>query len=279
MSHGKPSSKYSSKQCVCISILVALVVVSLLGTAFFVVKVYFLPELQKHHKTSAPLGKVDGSGGSGSSNLASAEIDSDDHDSELVMALVIAIAAVLSSLPIPTLYTVCCIGAGFALGFVKAALVVVPSVSFGIILMFAASRMWLHDFTSNFIRRKNPRLHNMVHAASTRWPIVLLRLTPIPFAIQTMLWGSCSKVPFNVFFPWSMLVVAPQVVLFNYIGASTNNLTQTLNTRSPAEIGILVVGLVVLGLGYVLLTRWAKGQVERAECQAEMANATGPNIL
>ncbi len=268
------------RQFYCMVVVVVVAIALIIGTGLFLVKTYFLPELerQRHHLNIAAGRNGDGSQGS-SSSIGSPNgrhpIPSDptDRDSDAVQKLnerafliIIGAAGMLASLPIPTLYTVTCIGAGFALNdFPKAFAVLLPSILLGIALMFAASRRWLHNLMSGMIRRRYPALHRLVHASQGKGLIVMLRLTPVPFSLQTMLWGSCSTIDFSVFFPWTLIVVVPQVALLCYFGSQTTNLSQTLNTRNPIEMILLGVGVIVSVVGYWRLSAWAKREVQRSE--------------
>jgi len=292
----------------CLILLIAVLLVSLIGCALFVVKSYFLPQLQRHrnrglHKAShqhhkTPAGgdvnkandgdfpAAEGQDGKGETDKkdntkgdkdATSNGDDEDDSGDFAIAVLIFFAALLASLPIPTLYTATCIGSGFALGFKQAILVVIPAVALGIAGMFVVSRKCLHDITSSWIKRSYPGVHRMCHSAASAGPIVIMRFTPIPFAIQTMLWGSCSPVPFKTFFPPTIMVVAPQITMFAWFGASTTNLAQALNTRNPMELVILGgLGLGFL-LGYRRLSAWARAHMAHEQEMAP-ASPTEPTV-
>jgi uncharacterized membrane protein YdjX (TVP38/TMEM64 family) len=263
-------------------VVVVVAIALIIGTGLFLVKTYFLPELerQRHHLNVAAGHTAGGSQGSSSaenggpatghhplpSDPTERESDAVQKLNEKAFLIIIGAAGMLASLPIPTLYTVTCIGAGFALNdFPKAFAVLLPSILLGIALMFAASRRWLHNLMSGMIRRRYPALHRLVHASQGKGLIVMLRLTPVPFSLQTMLWGSCSTIDFSVFFPWTLIVVVPQVALLAYFGSQTTNLSQTLNTRNPIEMILLALGVIVSVVGYWRLSAWAKREVQRSE--------------
>ena len=266
------SRRATEWRCLISALTAVLCLIGVIAVGLFIVKVYFLPELQKHHRNGR--GKVTGAGSS-SGEGRSTQTDPDD----VLFGIIIGLAALLSSLPIPTLYTVTCVGGGFAMGFWNSLIPLLPCSAIGVAVMFAASRRWLHDLTNSYIRRTYPNLHRTVEVVQRPGPIMIMRLTPIPFAMQTMLWGSCSTVGFSTFFPATMAVVVPQVAMFAYIGASTSNLTQTLNSRSPAEVVIVVVGILILIIGSFKVSQWAKDQVAKAERERERQTTGGESSV
>ena len=181
-------------------------------------------------------------------------------DANNVSPLHLVIAALFcmsASLPLPGIYTVSCFGTGHLLGPWFGTAVAVPSVLLGMMIAFYATRYCCKAQVWRFLeRRVVAHPHGVIHkfmltaavCPRAQWRIImLLRLTPVPFALQTTLWATATHVlPWKPYFVATSVVVAPHIATMVVVGANVVDLAAWLRRSGPTEFALVACGVVAL---------------------------------
>jgi uncharacterized membrane protein YdjX (TVP38/TMEM64 family) len=174
-----------------------------------------------------------------------------------VKAVVIMTSAFFAAFPIPTLFTLTCVGSGFILGFTLGVCCAVPGVLIGMVVCFAVCRHAMRDAGQAFVVQRFPLLANVARDNSYT-AIIALRFMPIPSSFQTVFWACCTAVETFDFSLASSAVLVPHIALLVHIGASSPDLVAALKQRNGAPVAYLAAAVSVFVAVWWLGARWAK---------------------
>jgi uncharacterized membrane protein YdjX (TVP38/TMEM64 family) len=167
------------------------------------------------------------------------------------------------------------LAAGAIFGLFTGMVVVSLASNLGAALAFLISRYLARERVAAYVQR-HPRFEAIDRAVTEGgWKIVaLLRLSPaVPFNLQNYLYG-LTGIRFWTCVLTSWLAMLPGTFLYTYLGyLGRTGLVATAGqerTRSPAEWGMLMVGLLATVLVTVYVTRLARRALRQ---HADLAGA------
>lgn len=165
------------------------------------------------------------------------------------------------------------LGAGVVFGVVTGSLVVIVSATLGATAAFLIGRYLARDWVSRQIEG-NEKFKAIDEAVATEgWKIVgLTRLSPIfPFNLLNYAYG-VTQVSLRDYFLASFFGMMPGTVMYVYIGSLAGDLA-TLGsegrTRTPAEWGLYVVGLLATVAVTVYVTKVARKALQQKVFEEE----------
>jgi uncharacterized membrane protein YdjX (TVP38/TMEM64 family) len=154
------------------------------------------------------------------------------------------------------------LGAGVLFGVIKGAIIVSIASTLGATCAFLVGRHIARDWVSKKIQ-SNPKFQAIDEAVAREgWKIVgLTRLSPIfPFNLLNYAYG-LTRVSLRDYFFASWIGMMPGGVMYVYIGSLAGKIARIggeERSRTPAEWGLYIVGLIATAAVTVYITRIAR---------------------
>jgi len=169
--------------------------------------------------------------------------------------IIVAVGEIIAGLPLPNLFTLFAMFAGFAYGWWKAFVVCFPSAVVGYCVGFLFCRRFLRERVKKMMQEEFEFFEDvdeMIEQEGFKL-VFLLRFSPIPFGILNMLLAT-TRIPFGTFVLAGIVPTGIEMAVFSYLGTTLQHISEALNSNHMSKVQIILIVVNILASIGVLIT-------------------------